>query len=390
LSGGGEMKIIGMISGTSFDGIDVALCDFEENDGLISIKVEKFESHKYSKELHELIAQSMPPQSIDMERVCILDTKIGQAFAEAAAKFSDEAELIVSHGQTLFHWISDNKALGTLQLGEPTWIAQRTGTPVLSNIRSRDVAAGGHGAPLVSIIDQMMLGDYEKPVGALNLGGISNITITGRGLTPIAYDIGPANGLLDTAIAAFTQGRTTFDEDAKIALSGVVDQDRLRSLLQEPYYKLPAPKSTGKELFHLPYLLKFFGPVSEWKIEDLMRTLVELTVETVALEVEKFQLGNLYIHGGGSKNPLMMKRLQERLSNCLVQPISVLGLDPREKEAVAFALMGFLSWHGVPGSLSSCTGSKSEEILGSLTPGKNPLELPRAKARRNYKVEILS
>lgn len=384
------MKIIGMISGTSYDGIDVALCDFAESNGEITLKVLDFKSVPYAEELHAKIADSMPPRAIDMERVCQLDTYIGQAFAAAAQSLvgDHQVDLIASHGQTLFHWIENNHALGTLQLGEPTWIAENTGIPVLSNIRSRDVAAGGHGAPLVSLIDQMMFGDYAEPVGALNLGGISNITVTGRGLSPIAYDIGPANGLMDAALQAHSNGEIKFDKDAQIAKQGVVDQKILAEMLQEPYYKAQPPKSTGKELFHLPYIKRFFGEIESWNLANVIRTLLELTVETVALEVDRFTLKNLYVHGGGSANPLMMQRLQERLPNCKVEPMSVLGLDPRQKEAATFALIGYLSWFGLPGAVPSCTGAKGPRVLGSFTPGAKPLQLPAPKPEGHYKVVI--
>ncbi len=384
------MKIVGMISGTSYDGIDVALCDFQENNGEITLEVLNFKSFPYEEKLHALIAASMPPRSIDMERVCQLDTYIGQAFAAAAKEVigTHDVQLIVSHGQTLFHWIENNHALGTLQLGEPTWIAENTGIPVLSNVRSRDVAAGGHGAPLVSLMDQMMFGDYNEPVGALNLGGISNITVTGRGMSPIAYDIGPANGLMDAALQAHSKGKIKYDKDSQTALTGVIDQAVLAKMLEEPYYKAQPPKSTGKELFHLPYIESFFGPVESWKIADVVRTLLELTVETVAIEVDRFNLSNLYIHGGGSANPLMMTRLQERLPNCKVQPMSVLGLDPRQKESATFAMIGYLSWYGLPGAVPSCTGAKGNRILGSFTPGAEPLQLPKPKPEGNYKVVI--
>lgn len=384
------MKIIGMISGTSYDGIDVALCDFEESNGEISLKVLEFKSVPYAEKLHAKIADSMPPRSIDMERVCQLDTYIGQAFAAAAQSVigNHDVELIASHGQTLFHWIENNHALGTLQLGEPTWIAENTGIPVLSNIRSRDVAAGGHGAPLVSLIDQMMFGGYEQPVGALNLGGISNITVTGKAMTPIAYDIGPANGLMDAALQAHSGNQIKYDKDAQIAKTGKVNQEILAQMLQEPYYKAAPPKSTGKELFHLPYIKSFFGEIESWNLPDVIRTLLELTVETVALEVDRFALKNLYVHGGGSANPLMMQRLQERLPNCKVEPMSVLGLDPRQKEAATFALIGYLSWFGLPGAVPSCTGAKGNRVLGSFTPGAKPLQLPAPKPEGNYRVVI--
>jgi len=384
------VKIIGMISGTSYDGIDVALCDFQESNREITLEVIDFRSIPYSESLHAEIAAAMPPRTLDMERVCRLDTFIGQAFASAAKELigQHDVSLVASHGQTLYHWIESNHALGTLQLGEPTWIAEKTGIPVLSNIRSRDVAAGGHGAPLVSLIDQMMFGDYPEPVGALNLGGISNITVTGRGMVPIAYDIGPANGLMDAALQAHSNGAIKFDKDSKIALQGQVNQKVLSEMLQEPYYQAPAPKSTGKELFHLPYIKQYFGDISTWNISEVVRTLLELTVETVAIEVERFNLKNLYVHGGGSANPLMMERLSQRLPHCRVQPMSVLGLDPRQKEAATFALIGYLSWFGLPGAVPSCTGANGNRVLGSFTPGAKPLQLPEPKPEGNYRLVI--
>ncbi len=370
-----------MISGTSFDGIDVGCFDISVTDGVMSAKLIGFEGYEYQDHVHEMIAKAMPPQMTDLETVCILDTYIGQEFARAAVDLSKKlgvtADLIVSHGQTVFHWIDQShKARGTLQLGEPTWIAEATGVTVLSNIRSRDVVVGGHGAPLVSILDQLLLGSHNEPVAALNLGGISNVTVTGKDLVPIAYDIGPANGLLDAAISAYTKGASHYDEGGKLAAAGKVDAAILAKLLEEPYYALPAPKSTGKELFHLPYITDNFGEVSTWKIEDVMATLLALTVETVALDVEKYKVSQLFVAGGGSANPVMMAALAARLAPCEVLTMSSLGVDPRQKESLAFAIMGFLSAHGQPGSIPSCTGASKSTILGSFTPGTGPLRIP--------------
>ena len=387
------MKVIGMISGTSFDGIDAGCFEISVVDGVMNAKLIGFESYEYQDHVHELIAQAMPPQMTDLEAVCILDTYIGQEFARAAVDLSKRlnvtADLIVSHGQTVFHWIDkDHKARGTLQIGEPTWIAEATGVTVLSNIRSRDVVVGGHGAPLVSILDQLLLGAHDEPVAALNLGGISNVTVTGKGLTPIAYDIGPANGLLDAAISAYTEGATHYDDGGKLAAAGKVDQEILKKLLDEPYYKLSAPKSTGKELFHLPYITAHFGEVSTWKIENVMATLLALTVETVALDVEKYKVSQLFVAGGGSANPVMMAALSDRLAPCEVLTMSSLGVDPRQKEALAFAIMGYLSAHGQPGSIPSCTGAGKATILGSFTPGTGPLRMPAPLATPPTKLVI--
>jgi len=231
------MIVIGMISGTSFDGIDVGCFDINVTDGVMTAKLIGFEGYEYQDHVHEMIAKAMPPQMTDLETVCILDTYIGQEFARAAVDLSKKlgvtADLIVSHGQTVFHWIDQShKARGTLQIGEPTWIAEATGVTVVSNIRSRDVVVGGHGAPLVSILDQLLLGAHDEPVAALNLGGISNVTVTGKGLTPIAYDIGPANGLLDAAISAHSKGALHFDDGGKLAAAGKVNAEILATLLK--------------------------------------------------------------------------------------------------------------------------------------------------------------
>ena len=388
------MKILGMMSGTSFDGIDSALCDFNIIGDEIQIRLLHFESTNYADEIRNRIVDAMPPLTTTMFDVCVLDTLIGQSFASAAksaiSNSKAEPDLIVSHGQTMFHWINEkNKAQGTLQLGEPTWIAESTGVQVLSNIRSRDLTVGGHGAPLVSVLDQLLLSDSKTPQGALNLGGISNITITSESMSPIAYDIGPANGLMDAAISAYTSGKKTYDKDGQLAAAGVVDQSLLAEFLKHPYYEIKAPKSTGKEIFHLPYLLEILGPKQDWVIEDVLATLLEVTVETVAQEVEKYNLSSLYVAGGGAANKQLMKRMQERLSNCTIRSISELGISTQSKEAIAFALIGFLSMHGLPGQIPSCTGASDGRILGSLTPGANAFKVPEKITTMPKRVRIL-
>ena len=388
------MKILGMMSGTSFDGIDSALCDFNIVGDEIQIQLLHFESSNYADEVRNRIVEAMPPLTTTMFDVCALDTLIGKSFALAAksaiSNSNAEPDLIVSHGQTLFHWIDENnKAQGTLQLGEPTWIAEGTGVQVLSNIRSRDLTVGGHGAPLVSVLDQLLLSDSKTPQGALNLGGISNITITSDSMDPIAYDIGPANGLMDAAIAAYTSGKTTYDKDGQLAAAGVVNQKLLSEFLKHPYYEIKAPKSTGKEIFHRPYLLEILGPTQNWVIEDVLETLLEVTVETVAQEVEKYALSSLYVAGGGAANKQLMKRMQERLSNCTIRSISELGISTQSKEAIAFALIGFLSMHGLPGQIPSCTGASGGRVLGSLTPGANAFSVPEKITTMPKRVRIL-
>jgi anhydro-N-acetylmuramic acid kinase len=163
----------------------------------------------------------------------------------------------------------------------------------------------------------------------------------------------------------------------------------LATFLSHPYYKLPAPKSTGKEIFHLPYIVDVIGPVDEWVIEDVLATLLELTVETVAQEIEKFGLTSLYVAGGGALNLYLMQRLQERAKNCNILKISELGISTQSKEAIAFALIGFLTMHGLPGQIPSCTGAVAPKLLGTLTPGKDPFHLPEATSKNPVRVRII-
>jgi len=209
------MRVVGIISGTSHDGIDVAAADVELYEGEVVLRPLGAVEVEYTAELRRRIATTLPPAQTSYEQVCRLDTELGQAFATAAerglAQLCDGyADLVVSHGQTMYHWVDDDgQARGTLQLGQPAWIAERTGVPVVSDLRSRDIVCGGHGAPLVSIFDVLLLGAGRTPRGALNLGGIANLTAVTPQADPLAYDIGPANALIDAATSSCSASRTT-------------------------------------------------------------------------------------------------------------------------------------------------------------------------------------
>ncbi|NBE93500.1 anhydro-N-acetylmuramic acid kinase [Nonomuraea sp. KC401] len=373
------MKVLGMISGTSHDGIDVAVVDFALADGVLRGRVGHTASTPYPEELRARLIAALPPAPTTLAEMCELDTHIGQCFAEAAAAAIAEggpADLIVSHGQTVFHWVERTHARGTLQIGQPAWIAERTGTPVLSDVRVRDITAGGHGAPLVSVLDGLLLGAYEGGAGALNLGGIANMTVV-RGNELYAYDIGPANALIDAVVTGRALNARGFDEDGRIAASGRVSPPLLEALLDEPYYRLAPPKSTGKELFHPGYvdeaLARAGGEVGD---ADLVATLTELTVRTVAGDVRKAGVRTLVVSGGGCRNPVIMDGLRSALPAVDVRPSDDLGAPADDKEAIAFALIGWLSAHGLPGTVPGGTGARAARVLGTLTPGAGPLVLP--------------
>ena len=387
-------RIIGLMSGTSHDGIDAAACDLHLDGDTLMLRPLGMVTEHYGDALRAELAAALPPARTTLREVCRLDTGIGQAFARAARRANEElcgghAELAVSHGQTVYHWVDDGHVHGTLQLGEPAWIAETGGLPVISGLRTRDVAAGGQGAPLVSLVDALWLaGRPGRPV-ALNLGGIANVTVLGDRGVPLAFDIGPANALLDAAVTHRTEGRRTYDADGALAARGSVDEGLLRTLLAEPYYARSAPKTTGKELFHLPYLLRALEGRAV-ATEDLAATLTVLTARTVADAVRSVDGGEVIASGGGIRNPELMRALRTELGEAAPLCTSAeLGMASAAKEAYAFAVLGWLSVHGLPGTVPSCTGARHPSVLGSLTPGPAgfPAWAPPQATPRRLRVE---
>jgi anhydro-N-acetylmuramic acid kinase len=409
-------RVIGMISGTSYDSIDVAAADLSIDGDAVVLSPLGAVHLPYDEKLRDLIGRVLPPASVPLADVCRLDTLLGQAFAEAAAQGVAEladgsADLVVSHGQTVFHWVEGSHALGTLQLGQPAWIAERTGLPVVSDLRARDIALGGHGAPLVSVLDVLLLPPGRAPRAALNLGGIANLTLIRPDGSVLAYDLGPANALIDLASVRYFG--EAYDHDGRRAAAGTVRADLLDALLAEPYYDLPPPKSTGKELFHAGYLDRYLTGLDGLTPTDALATLTELTARVVARECRTHQVGELVVSGGGVRNSWLMRRISDLTTgggsalgsapgsgpgpgsgastdDTEVRPIDAYGLPAESKEAYAFALLGYLTSLGLPATVPACTGAREPAILGSLTPGAGPLVLPPPAAVRPTRLRILS
>ncbi|MFB7652666.1 MULTISPECIES: anhydro-N-acetylmuramic acid kinase [unclassified Streptomyces] len=375
------MRVIGLMSGTSYDAVEAAAADLVLQDDVLVMRPLGHLSAPYPDELRELIAGFLPPSDTTARTAAVLDTGIGRAFADVAVRALRElcdgtADLVVSHGQTVYHWVEDGAVRGTLQLGQPAWIAEATGLPVVSDLRGRDVAAGGQGAPLVAMTDTLALAALPGTPAALNLGGIANLTVVAPGAEPLAFDTGPANALMDAAVRHFTGGALGYDEDGRRAGAGRVDPALLRELLDDPYYARPAPKSTGKERFHLPYLLKALAAAPVQEPDDVLATLARLTAVTVADACRAHGVTRLVVSGGGAHNPVLMGMLAEELPGVPLGPSDALGLPSDAKEALAFALLGFLTVHGLPGAIPSGTGARRATLLGSITPGRGPLRLP--------------
>jgi anhydro-N-acetylmuramic acid kinase len=255
----------------------------------------------------------------------------------------------------------------------------------VSDLRTRDITRGGHGAPLASTLDALLLRDRPGRAGALNLGGIANITVLGTDGRAIAYDIGPANALVDAAVAAQSGGRYRMDRDGARAARGTVDAVLLQRLLAEPYYRLPPPKSTGKELFHTGYVTSVAAGVTG---DDLVATLTELTAALVADACKHYELDELIVAGGGVRNPVLMARIAELAGPTRVALIDQFGLPAQGKEAYLFALLGFLTVYGLAGTIPSATGASAPSVLGSITPGDVALQLPEPADRPPTRLRI--
>ncbi|MFE2518641.1 anhydro-N-acetylmuramic acid kinase [Streptomyces mirabilis] len=371
------MRVIGLMSGTSYDAIDAAAAELTLEGEDLTLRPLGMVGEAYDDALREALAAALPPAATTLAEVCRLDTLIGQAFAAAAVRADRElcgggAELVASHGQTVYHWVEDGRAHGTLQLGQPAWIAEATGLPVVADFRPRDIAAGGQGAPLVSLVDLLWLrGRAGTPV-ALNLGGIANLTAPNG----TAFDSGPGCALVDVAVRGLTGGRLHYDVDGALAARGTVHEPLLDRLLAEPYYALPAPKTTGKELFHLGHLRDALTGFGTLTAEDVIATLTRLTARTVADAVRSVGATEVIASGGGTRNPALMAMLDAELPGVPVRTSDALGLPAAAKEAYAFAVLGFLTLHGLTGTDPVSTGARHPSVLGSITPGRGGLRLP--------------
>ena len=381
------MIVVGLISGTSADGIDAAVVDLQDAPPQLKWKFIQHITFPLPAELRDRIFASFRPESSSVDRLCRLNIDIGEAFANAALAVIAAANLkplnvtlIGSHGQTVWHEPPTQDTQGaTLQIGEAAVIAERTGITTVSNMRARDVAAGGHGAPVVSFLDWLFFRHATKMRAIQNIGGIGNVTF----LPPlastqpaIAFDTGPGNMLIDYCAARTSNGALTFDRDGKLAASGNVNQSLLNELMAHPYLRLSPPKTTGRELFGTQFGAELWprGEAIGMNGVDLVATATTFTAESITRAYRDFSpapIDEIFLAGGGAKNPTLVEMIRARVAPTQVYPHDKLGLAPDAKEAVAFAVMAFETVHGRPGNLPSCTGAQHPVMMGDITPGQN-------------------
>jgi anhydro-N-acetylmuramic acid kinase len=378
------MRVIGLMSGTSLDGVDAALVHFEGGESDLEWRLVAFHSRPWETEARHLVLDAI--HAGDARALCRLNVELGEWFARAALNVCEMAgiapsqiDLIGSHGQTVWH---EPPAAGrrgaTLQLGCAATIAERTGIDVISDFRARDVAAGGEGAPLVPFADRLL---YALPGRArilLNIGGMANLTrVPPRSdASPlIAFDTGPGNALIDAAVELASGGSETFDRDGARARAGRIDHELLEELRRDAWFARRPPKSTGRETFGRAFVQRLaarLGPADEEAWSDLIAVLTALSATTIADAIERWvptgRGDELVVTGGGAHNPVLVGALRDALPYLDVRTGEQAGIHADAKEAIAFAALAWAHRRGLPGNVPEVTGAQGPRVLGSFTP----------------------
>lgn len=371
-----QRSVVGLMSGTSLDGIDVALTRINGSGSSLSVCVDAFASIPYAEDLRERLIRNMEPSTSSVSGIGSLNADLARAYAAAvqAVCGSGAYDLVGSHGQTIFH---DPGAGFTLQLGDPAMLAHILGTTVVGDFRGADVALGGQGAPLVPYYDWALFTAPHENRVLLNLGGIANITVLPANCDRdrvVAFDTGPANVLIDMAMQALV-GKP-YDEGGRFALTGTADEELVRECLRNPYFALSPPKSTGRELFNSDYVEDFLRRAAARGLDaqSTVATATQLSVQSIlnALGAHvSFAPERLIVSGGGVHNRAIMDGLRAGLPATRVESILDHGIDPDAKEAVCFAVLAHEAMNGVATGMPSVTGASGRAFLGKICyPGK--------------------
>jgi anhydro-N-acetylmuramic acid kinase len=389
------MLVLGMMSGTSVDGIDVSFVRISGAPPSLDIKLLNHMAIPFPGAVRKEILRSAEQNSLTSGELSQLHFRLGEIYAHAALaackRFRvspSKIDLIGNHGQTIFHQGAPVSYLGaktasTLQIGEGALIAARTGITTVSDFRPADIAAGGNGAPLVPFADYALYLHSKLGRVSLNIGGIANITVIPAKAKPaqvFAFDTGPGNMLIDALVSHFTRGRQRFDENAKFARRGHINQRLIKHLMRDPYLKIRPPKSTGREYFGAAYVKKLlaFGRAHKIRPADILYTVTYFTAASISDALRRFVIPNHKIHqlivsGGGANSPLLMVLLKVMLQSqswpnfIEVLPSSALGVPTDAKESLAFAILAYESFHRRPSNIPSATGARRPAILGKIS-----------------------
>jgi anhydro-N-acetylmuramic acid kinase len=370
------------MSGTSLDGIDVAVVEIVPRGRGYTVRLERFETVPFAEYLCERIRAAVAPHAATVPELARLHVELGEIFGEAARAVAGSAVLdfVASHGQTIFH---DGPHHVSWQLGDAFAIRERVGATICYDFRAADCAAGGQGAPLVPYTDALLLAG-DRPRVALNLGGIANLTVLPANAVPeevVAFDTGPANMLLDLFITERTRGQQYFDRNGAHAARGVVDASLLRAMLADPYFAQNPPKSTGRERFGAGFLA-VHPRIATLTIEDGAATLLALSVESIAAAIRAHAPPGCEVvaSGGGARNPAFLGKLRAALPESTVVTSAQYGLDPDAKEAIAFAVLGYETLRERSAALQRVTGARHGVVLGAIAPHNLAALLARVQA----------
>ena len=389
-------KVIGLMSGTSVDGVDAALVEIMGHGLETQVELLAFHSHPFEAEVRDRIFDLFQPETSCVDEICQMNFLIGEVFAEAAVAVIHEAreevreiDLIGSHGQTIYHLPPQAAAEyvpSTLQIGEPAVIAYRTGIPTVGNFRVADLAAGGQGAPLVPYVDFLLFRKADRTIALQNIGGISNVTlipapVTGSSRTDavgsdvLASDTGPGNMIIDSVMEILTEGEEKYDDGGRFAAQGRVCKSLLGEWLQHPFISAPPPKTTGREAFGRQFAHQALQQAQNRNLgqADLVATLTAYTAETIFDYYSRFLLPHysvdeIYISGGGVHNVTLMEHLERLFQPIPILPIDSIGISSDAKEAISFAVLANEAVHGNPTNLPQVTGASQPMVLGTFSP----------------------
>jgi anhydro-N-acetylmuramic acid kinase len=378
------MRIIGLMSGTSADGIDAALCEITGVPPRLEAKILKGLTLPYESETRERILAACNPKFSAVDELCRLNFDLARHFVRAIEALDEEADLIASHGQTVWHDVNAaGQVTSTLQLASAAVLAEETGITVINNFRERDVAAGGQGAPLTAYVDYLLLRHESHWRAIQNIGGMANVSFLPPLSMPnaplLAFDTGVGNAWIDGVVSYYKQGSETYDKDGAYAAAGHVHGVILEALLDHEYYQRKPPKTTGRELFTLDDLFTTLR-LSKLKLRDAAATFTALTAQSIANAYRDFApapIGEVIVGGGGSRNPELMRQLSTLLAPIPLMTHEAIGIDSDYKEALVFAVLAYESWHNRPATLPSQTGAHHASVLGQITPGNNFAQLAK-------------